>query len=732
MKKKCILLFSLLIFLGVELSINTKSRSKQVIIKSNNYKTENMTITSDKYLIEKPYIKWLSTRTIKDNFTEDLMVTDGMPVLKCDNNTNYVGTGCKIYLTESTGESSSTIYNPVVFGDVTGDGESTITDMVKIATYANKNIGLETEPQKLAADINLDNNISLNDSSVLAFYSLQGLPTPPPSYNVEHKNTIVVPKNKITIEVNKSIKIEAKTNQSDISITNWISQDESIATVDSNGTVTGKKDGTTIVTITASNGESLDIEVTVKSSISPTGIILNATNVNLTINGSTSLIATISPSNVTNKQVVWTSSNPAVAKVDAIGRITAVGAGEATITVTTQDGNHRATCHVVVTIPVTKVEIANAPSTMVRENCIQLQAKVTPSNASNPAVTWTSSNANILRIESNGKVCALNGGTATITVKTVDKGYTASASIKVIVPVTNIDLSSTNATLMVGKTKQLKATVRPLDATNQKVTWTSSDEKVATVNQKGEVTAVSGGTAKITVTSNASKSIKATCTVTVKTGYMILINPSHQPSNETSLKTPGYQNEKESMYKLANKLKKKLENNGYDVYLAQKDGNIDPGDQCWTKSENNFSTCGPKQARVAIKSENKNGKNLYIALHSNASNGKGVGPYVFYASGQSGSQKFAKRLCTSLTNVYKNNGLSAGLGSADNCAQTSSKVGEPRMYYSNGGTGQAVLIEVGFHDNPTNQAFIENKTTSQKLVNGMIRAINTYIAKDVK
>lgn len=145
-----------------------------------------------------------------------------------------------------------------------------------------------------------------------------------------------------------------------------------------------------------------------------------------------------------------------------------------------------------------------------------LTATVEPANATNKAVTWSSSDASIATVK-DGVVTAVTPGTAKITVTTVDGNKTATCEVTVTtatVPVTGVTLDPTSLTLDVNQTATLTATITPNDATNQNVTWTSDNPSVATVSG-GVVTAVAPGEATITATTQDGSGKTATCTVTV-------------------------------------------------------------------------------------------------------------------------------------------------------------------------------------------------------------------------
>ena len=251
-----------------------------------------------------------------------------------------------------------------------------------------------------------------------------------------------------------------------------------------------------------------------------TGVSLDKNELTLTVGQTEKLTATVEPSNATNKNVSWSSSDTAVATVASDGTVTAVGAGTATITVTTEDGGKTATCAVTVnaaTVPVTGVSLNKSELALIVGQTEKLVATVEPSNATNKNVSWSSSDTAVATVASDGTVTAVGAGTATITVTTEDGGKTATCAVTVnaaTVPVTGVSLNKSELALIVGQTEKLVATVEPSNATNKNVSWSSSDTAVATVASDGTVTAVGAGTATITVTTEDGNKT-ATCTVTV-------------------------------------------------------------------------------------------------------------------------------------------------------------------------------------------------------------------------
>jgi uncharacterized protein YjdB len=168
-------------------------------------------------------------------------------------------------------------------------------------------------------------------------------------------------------------------------------------------------------------------------------------------------------------------------------------------------------------INVTSISLDKTISDLLVGDTDTLTAAITPENATNKAVKWTTSDNTIAAVDSTGKLTALKAGTATITATTVDGSKTASCVVTVtspIVSITSISLNKTSSSLILGNTDALIATVSPSNATNQAVTWTSSDSTIATVDSAGKVTPLKAGTVTITVTTADGGKI-ANCTVVV-------------------------------------------------------------------------------------------------------------------------------------------------------------------------------------------------------------------------
>ncbi len=249
-------------------------------------------------------------------------------------------------------------------------------------------------------------------------------------------------------------------------------------------------------------------------------ITLSTTKQTLYVGKSFTLkVKKVSPSNA-SKSVTYKSSDKAIATVSSKGKVTAKKPGKATITVTSKTNSKvKAKCIVTVKQQVKSIQTA-ASLTLQKGKSATLGWSITPSNANNKKVKFSSSNKKVATVNSKGKISAKKTGTAKITVKSAD--VCAKATVKVTVKkkvtaVTKISLDKTSLSLEKGESSTLKATVSPKEATSKKTYWVSSNTSVATVSASGKVTAKAAGTAKITAYATDNSGKKATCTVKVST-----------------------------------------------------------------------------------------------------------------------------------------------------------------------------------------------------------------------
>ena len=220
------------------------------------------------------------------------------------------------------------------------------------------------------------------------------------------------------------------------------------------------------------------------------------------VNGTGTVAYSMLPENAYNKNVSFESADAGIAAVNANGVVTGVSAGETTITVTTEDGGFTGACTInVYNQAVTGVTIEPSEAELTVGSSTKLTATVLPENASNKNVVYSVEDESILSVDQDGNVTGLSLGTATVTVTTEDGGFSASAEITVMpVRVTGVSISPKSASIALGCTVQLAASIKPSNAANKNLSWSVSDETIISVDDRGTVTGLSLGTATVTVT----------------------------------------------------------------------------------------------------------------------------------------------------------------------------------------------------------------------------------------
>ena len=231
--------------------------------------------------------------------------------------------------------------------------------------------------------------------------------------------------------------------------------------------------------------------------VAVTSVSIDRATAELLVGETVQLSAKVTPSDATNQKIKWTSSNETVATVNDNGLVTAIAEGRSAILA--KAGGETSTCIVTVSrkqVAVTSITLNKNSVSLKKGESVTLVATVSPADATYKALSWSSSNAGVASVDSNGKVTALADGSATITVKADD--MQANCVVTVTVPLESISLDKSEITLYKGQSETLVATVIPDDATENKVSWMSSNMTIATVESNGKVTAVGGGQATIT------------------------------------------------------------------------------------------------------------------------------------------------------------------------------------------------------------------------------------------
>lgn len=223
--------------------------------------------------------------------------------------------------------------------------------------------------------------------------------------------------------------------------TNWYSSNTAIATVDDNGKVTAVANGYVTITVyTEDSGYSATCSIIVNGTgigtttddrIHVTGVTISSTSLTLNVNDTSALKATIAPAKAYDQNVLWASTNPAVATVDGAGNVTAVAGGNAIIYVTTEEYGYSASCSVLVTSVPIKGMTLSGSKTMNRGDKVQFIPKYNPANATGIGLRWESSDESVLVVNSEGNVIAVGAGSATIYATTSDGKYTAKVDVTV-------------------------------------------------------------------------------------------------------------------------------------------------------------------------------------------------------------------------------------------------------------------------------------------------------------
>lgn len=350
--------------------------------------------------------------------------------------------------------------------------------------------------------------IADNFSLKLARVPIQGLTIALP------QNAVVGYDSKVNVTYNPA-------NTTEKSLT-WSSSDETIATVDALGVVTGIKAGTVTITATSAidNTLSNSITITVEDPILVASIATSPTTADIFIADTIRLSATITPDNATDKNYTWSSSDNTIAIVDDSGLVTGMAEGMATITATSHEGGKTAGT-------VVNVKIRHVASIAIDSPDITLQlsadgaesktltASVMPQNATDPSYAWSSDHSDIVSVDNSGLITAIAEGTANIIVTAADGGISDSIAVTVTsIKVTSVQLDADAFTLLEGQKKQLTATILPSNSYDQKITWHAANEAIASVDSTGMVTAIAEGITQIVATTrDGGKTASATVTV---------------------------------------------------------------------------------------------------------------------------------------------------------------------------------------------------------------------------
>lgn len=306
----------------------------------------------------------------------------------------------------------------------------------------------------------------------------------------------------------------------------WKSSDESVATVSQTGLVTALKEGSSAITVITNDGEfRASCEVTVKKKvIAVTGVKLSAASMTLREGDKGTLTATVEPANATNKNVEWWTSDLDVVSVTSTlggsnGYVEARGAGKATVTVKTEDGEFSASCEITVEkkeVPVTGIALDQSSLLLPVGNTYALKAHVQPSNATDQDIKWGSSNGGVATVDQTGKVTAVAAGTVDILATLAGK------FARCTVQVDNVKLSMKTSSYMIlprSKPINIESNIDAnFELDHSKLSFSYSDPEVATIDSNFYIaTHGKKGTTKVDVLYKyGNGELKTSFTITVQ------------------------------------------------------------------------------------------------------------------------------------------------------------------------------------------------------------------------
>lgn len=295
----------------------------------------------------------------------------------------------------------------------------------------------------------------------------------------------------------------------------WNSSNPNVLSIDEEGNALALSAGESRVTIKSVDGgytASAIVNVYDKT----TGIQISQTDCKLYLGEQIVLSAQTLPLNTSDNKIEWSSSNSEVATVDEQGNVFAKNQGKCMVKAKSLDGDFIATCNVAVLQHVTNVRLSTHSHNMNTGEEFQLQCTVTPANADNKDVIWSSSNDEIASVDQSGKVKALKRGQVKIVATSKDDiSISDICELNITQLATAIELDKHEARLAIGNNVALNVKVSPQDVNTDRVTWKSSDNGVARVSDDGIVTAVGKGTAKITATTSDGSYLSDVCEITI-------------------------------------------------------------------------------------------------------------------------------------------------------------------------------------------------------------------------
>lgn len=249
----------------------------------------------------------------------------------------------------------------------------------------------------------------------------------------------------------------------------------------------------------------------------------------------TNLNVRVQPLDAEDVSVSWTSSDPSIAIVSEDGLVSANSPGKAAIyAISNNNPDIKDVCEVTVIQPVSGISLNEKEIELIEDEVKKLNVTIIPANASNKDVNWTSSDVSVAMVSPDGTVYAIKPGQATIMATTVDGGFVALCKITVTakdVIASAIKLSNTSETITTGETIQIVAVLQPENVTNKKLSWTSTNPNIATVDDNGLVKAEREGQTQIVATTTDGSNLSAICEIAVTKQFIDITQIKITPSN---------------------------------------------------------------------------------------------------------------------------------------------------------------------------------------------------------
>ena len=318
-----------------------------------------------------------------------------------------------------------------------------------------------------------------------------------------------------TVFVGDSIALVATVSPADATnkLVRW-SSDSAIASVTSDGVVTALKAGTAIITATTvDGGHTASCTLTLLQKA--TSVVVDKTEIKFNRGTTYQLNATVLPEDCYNKEYEWTSADEAIATVDDTGLVTGVAPGEVELTCTSKESGVKTTVKVTVHEPVTTITMGEKTDVLYTPLTHKFTVAVTPENASDKSVTWTSSDESIATVDENGTVTALKSGEVTITVTSNDTGVSDFSIIDVRTGVEEILTERDEYTFHEGTSIDVAYTVNPEDAYDKNLIFESTNKDAFTVDSFGKVTGVCLGEGELTITSMQNPDVVKTVKINI-------------------------------------------------------------------------------------------------------------------------------------------------------------------------------------------------------------------------